>query len=571
MVVFADAISVGCGSGTVYGSAITGALPSITSTSPASAIAGGKAFPLTVNGSGFLPGATVNWNGSGRTTTFVNSTQLAASITSADIVSAETANIAVVNPPPGGGTSIPFSFPINSSGTGAAGGISIVNSFSPNAVTISTSEGAPYGNCDFWVQTAASCSSETNFGYGPTRVMRLYICLTGEVAEASCSLQPAVTGPVSAQMLSDLDARLSAYQGTGMRVIPRFIYNFGPIGPTAQDAPLSVISTHISQLAPVVLKYQDLVFALEAGFIGTWGEWHDSTNGNDSAAAHLAVLNQEIASIGGRFPILVRYPGDLIQYTGGLTPPSGFGLHDDYYASASDDAGTWDTCVPREGYCLQNYSVAQFQSFAAQVSTTTIFAGEFGALYPNLQTCSALDAYSYTYHPQSISLHLFPATIATELQNENCALSFFNKVGTRIELQQATITGTPSANGQIQITLTMANTGYGRVVRPRPAIILLLAGNTIVAQSALPLATLDVTQLASSATPVAATFQATVSLTASLSPGQTISAVVFLPDPAPSLSSQAAYALPLNSVDANGNSIFNPATGYNVVGTFVSQ
>ena len=57
-----------------------------------------------------------------------------------------------------GSTTAPPANPMPPTSTG----ISIVNSFSPNAVTISTSEGAPYGNCDFWTQTAASCSGETN-------------------------------------------------------------------------------------------------------------------------------------------------------------------------------------------------------------------------------------------------------------------------------------------------------------------------------------------------------------------------------------------------------------------------
>jgi uncharacterized repeat protein (TIGR01451 family) len=446
--------------------------------------------------------------------------------------------------------------------------LTLTNTFMPNSTTISTSEGAPYGDCDFWIQPAANCVNETNFGYGPTAVMRLYICLTGEVSSGDCSQEPPLTGPIPAQMLSDIDTRLAAYQGTGMRVMPRFIYNFGPIGPTAQDAPLSVILNNIDQLAPIVLKYKDIVFALEAGFIGTWGEWHDSTNGNDTAAAQAAVLNKEVSYFGGIFPILERYPGDLIQYVGNLTPPATIGLHDDYYASNSDDGGTWNTCVTTAGWCLDNYTPAQFQAFAAQVSTTTMFAGEFGALYAELQTCSALDSYSYTYHAQSISLNPYPATIGTELQDEGCALSFYNKVGTRIELQNATVIGNPTAGGQLYIGLTLANTGYGRVIRQRPATILLLSGSTVVAQFPLPLTTMDLTQLASSASPVPITFQTTLTLPSTFPSSGSISAVLLVPDPAPSLTSQPAYALPLNSVDSSNNPVFDPTTGYNAIGSF---
>jgi len=50
-------------------------------------------------------GAVVTFNGSGRPTTFVSSTQLTAAITAADLASSGTATVAVVNPAPGGGNS----------------------------------------------------------------------------------------------------------------------------------------------------------------------------------------------------------------------------------------------------------------------------------------------------------------------------------------------------------------------------------------------------------------------------------------------------------------------------------
>ena len=66
---------------------------------------GSAAFTLNVIGTGFVSGATVYWNGNARTTTFVKSTQLTASITAADVATAGTANVTVSNPAPGGGVS----------------------------------------------------------------------------------------------------------------------------------------------------------------------------------------------------------------------------------------------------------------------------------------------------------------------------------------------------------------------------------------------------------------------------------------------------------------------------------
>jgi hypothetical protein len=80
----------------------------LTSLSPSSAAAGGPAFTLTVNGSGFVSGATVRWNGADRTTVFINSGQLTAEIPASDIAAAGTAQVTVVNPGAAASNALPF-------------------------------------------------------------------------------------------------------------------------------------------------------------------------------------------------------------------------------------------------------------------------------------------------------------------------------------------------------------------------------------------------------------------------------------------------------------------------------
>jgi hypothetical protein len=87
-------------------------VPAVTSVVPSMATAGGAAFTLTVNGSGFVTGSTVHWNGGARSSQFVSATQLTASIQPADIATAGTAQVTVVNPKPGSGTSSAVAFAI---------------------------------------------------------------------------------------------------------------------------------------------------------------------------------------------------------------------------------------------------------------------------------------------------------------------------------------------------------------------------------------------------------------------------------------------------------------------------
>ncbi len=65
---------------------------------PTSVAPGHAAFTLTVDGTGFASDAVVNWNGSARTTKFISSSQLQATITAADVASPTTASITVTNP-----------------------------------------------------------------------------------------------------------------------------------------------------------------------------------------------------------------------------------------------------------------------------------------------------------------------------------------------------------------------------------------------------------------------------------------------------------------------------------------
>jgi hypothetical protein len=72
---------------------------------PAAVAPGGSGFTLTVNGSGFVSGSIVHWNGIALATTFISKSRLKAAVLSSDIAKPGTASITVVNPGPGDGTS----------------------------------------------------------------------------------------------------------------------------------------------------------------------------------------------------------------------------------------------------------------------------------------------------------------------------------------------------------------------------------------------------------------------------------------------------------------------------------
>ncbi len=97
---------------TSYGGATS--TPTLTALSPDSATAGGAAFTITATGTNFASGATINWNGSALSTTYVSATELTASVPATDIANTGTASVTVTTT---AGTTSSISFLIKSQST----------------------------------------------------------------------------------------------------------------------------------------------------------------------------------------------------------------------------------------------------------------------------------------------------------------------------------------------------------------------------------------------------------------------------------------------------------------------
>jgi len=91
-------LSFGCGGYSSSNGMQPSSTPSISSIMPNTASAGGGAFVLTIDGTGFATNSVVYWNSSSVSTTYVSTQQLTAQITAADLTSSGTVMVFVKNP-----------------------------------------------------------------------------------------------------------------------------------------------------------------------------------------------------------------------------------------------------------------------------------------------------------------------------------------------------------------------------------------------------------------------------------------------------------------------------------------
>jgi len=143
-----------------FKAAVSNPVPTTTSISPTSATYGDAQLTLTVNGTNFIVSSVVNFAGSARTTTYVSSTQLTATIPASDLLTVGTYNITVTNPAPGGGTSNAQTFTVNKANQATLTLTGQTVTYPTAFASLSTTGGSGTGTVTYAVTTVgtAGCS-----------------------------------------------------------------------------------------------------------------------------------------------------------------------------------------------------------------------------------------------------------------------------------------------------------------------------------------------------------------------------------------------------------------------------
>jgi hypothetical protein len=143
---------------------------------PTAVTPGSPAFTLTVNGTGFVSGSTVYWNGSPRTTTYVSAAQITAAITAADVATATSGTVTVHQP--SGVVSAPAYFLVTTPVALPSFGALEIQGIYGNEVLSSDLNGD--GNTDIVVNTGNSILVANGNGDGSIQVPVSYPLSSGD-------------------------------------------------------------------------------------------------------------------------------------------------------------------------------------------------------------------------------------------------------------------------------------------------------------------------------------------------------------------------------------------------------
>lgn len=356
---------------------------------------------------------------------------------------------------------------------------------------------------------------------------------------------------IPASVLADLDTGFAAARTAGIKVIPRVAYNFGSGDP---DAPKSWVLKHITQLTPSLQKNADVIAAMEAGFIGAWGEWHSSTNGLDNPTDRQEIVEALLAALPQSRMVMLRTPHYISDiFPTPLTSAQAWdgsnqarmGHHNDCFLANDSDAGTYSPAPieDRKKYLEQS---TQFTAVGGETCQVTV--SEHRTDCP-----TALEELA-RFHFSMLNLDFYVGDL-DRWKTEGCFDEIHRRLGYRFSLSQAALPESIRPGGRFVLDFDVVSSGFGALYNPRP-VVLVLEGNGKRLET--PLESLDPRRWAPGSTRSESVH---VELPATLSPGS-YTVALRLPDAADALSARPEYAVRF----ANAG-VWNASTGDNELGT----
>ena len=361
------------------------------------------------------------------------------------------------------------------------------------------------------------------------------------------------------EVLEGFDEDMQTLRENGWKCVLRFAYTESQSD--KKDAVPDTVKLHLQQLSPYLIKNADVIYVLEAGFIGSWGEWYYTKNyGNESQ--HMNNNRRKVIDALFQYAptdrfILFRYPMIKAEYLNDYTPltsAEGFsgsvkarmGCHNDAFLNNYGNDGTY---VGWDEEKSDDPVVRQY------VATETLYVPNGGET--NVESKSTAEKV-YTQAPSEMSTYHWSfcgRTYAQQVTNLWRSSGIFDTLnihmGYRYNLQDGQFSDEAAPGGKANVTIRLCNAGYAPIYNERPVFLVLKNGSKTYS---LPLAADPRRWLPNNAR---SAINEQVAIPSDMPEG-TYHLYLHLPDKYASIASDARYAVRLANAD-----VWDENTGYN--------
>lgn len=358
-----------------------------------------------------------------------------------------------------------------------------------------------------------------------------------------------MNGGISSSYLQKIDDCFNAVRTGGAKAIVRFAYRDNNDHLEEDQEPeLDQILKHISQVKSILTKYEDVIFVLQAGFIGSWGEWYYTTHFGNSYSNRRKVVDALLDALPASRQIELRTPAfKMKMYDIALkdtltaakahdgSAASRLGGHNDCFVASANDQGTFSSDQERKYWKAET----RYTIMGGETCDPLLKDYPGNDVYSDCdKTLKHLKDYHWTY------LHNgYYRPILTKWQNQGCFSDIKAQLGYRLVLKDVHYEAI-KAGQKCKVTLRFYNKGYAAPMNPREA---WLVWETPDGKTEKTLLGSDPRTWHSGYNAVVATFTPS-----------TAKGTLYLELSDPLLKDNPVYSLPLANKD-----VFNATTGYN--------
>ena len=375
-------------------------------------------------------------------------------------------------------------------------------------------------------------------------------------------LKDYVACDISEDYLEMIRLKFQALRRGGNKCVLRFCYSNGfAESDKPWDAPIDQVLRHIEQLRPLLQEYYDVIMVVQAGFVGSWGEWYYTQNYTEDAPRK-QLVDALLDAVPAERQIELRTPAFKMNLYGHSladtltraeahlhTEKARLGGHNDCYLKTSNDNGTFNGAGERAYWAAETlYTIMGGEtcgwSAYCNCEPQPDFANAHGVL-------ADMAIYHFTY----LNIN-YDRDVLKKWKSQGCFEEIEKRLGYRYILESGQFTKAPAAGEPFRIILKIRNDGFAPAQNPRDAYLVLTDPNGEVVKT-WPLNSDPRFWMPGEITSI----DQTISLPENISGKMTLH--LNLPDPCDNLCTNPLFSIRLANED-----VWDENTGYNMLTSF---
>ncbi|MBP5676091.1 MAG: DUF4832 domain-containing protein [Bacteroidales bacterium] len=285
-------------------------------------------------------------------------------------------------------------------------------------------------------------------------------------------------GDISEAYLAMIQKSMDAIREAGIKCVLRFAYQNSESA-KPWDAPVDIVLRHVEQLKPLLQRNQDVIFILQAGFVGVWGEWYYTSNfiKDPKKDSDYEPRKRLIEALMDALPqsrqIAVRTPQFKMRMYGlslkdTLTAETAYNGsvlsrlagHNDCFGASSTDYGTFD-------------NEKQDRTFWKADSRYFIMGGETCQV-SDYCTCAVTQKDLRDYHWTYLNSG-YNSEVLSRWTTSGCMDQIEDRLGYRLVLKEASRDENPEAGKDMAVSISFTNDGYAAPMNPRKVYLVFIA------------------------------------------------------------------------------------------------